>query len=92
MLKKIKQQKITNKKSRNDFDSKGILCRFCYLFPQYQYEEARRLPYWLIIKMLQEAEKERARELMDMLNIVSAPHGKKGTVTKVKKNLEERMK
>lgn len=42
--------------------------------------------------MLQEAEKERARELMDMLNIVSAPHGKKGTVTKVKKNLEERMK
>ena len=55
-----------------------VLGLFCYYFPSYKYNEARELPYIRIKRLLGIAIKERARQMLELTQIVAAPHTKKG--------------
>ena len=74
----IKAQRVPKKQVKPD----NILYRFCLLFPQYTYKQARRLPAKRVMGMLKVAQEERARDMLDMLQIVAAPHTKKGAGVK----------
>lgn len=74
----IKAQKIPKKQN----DPEETLALFCFYFPAYAYHEARQLPYKRIVKMLKVVRKEQARQKIDLLNIVTAPHSKKGQAVK----------
>lgn len=69
----IKVQKIPKKR----FDPEDLLALFCYHFPQYTFSQARKLPYKRIRQMLKVVKKEHARQMIDLLQVVSAPHGGK---------------
>lgn len=56
-----------------------VIARFCLYYQQYKYSEAKKLPYKRIKQMLKVAEKERAVFFLDLLEIVVAPHTKKGS-------------
>lgn len=54
------------------------IARFCYYFPQYNFQQARQLPYKRITQMLRIAVKEQAREMWQLTQVVAAPHVKGG--------------
>ena len=71
----IKAQKVPKKTESVE----DIIARFCCCFPQYKFHEARKLPFFRIKMMIRTWEKEYARRMIDMVEIVSAPHTKKGS-------------
>lgn len=60
------------------FNSEEIIATFCYHFPQYTYKEAEKMPFSRISKMLKVVRKERSKLMLDLLQVVSAPHTKDG--------------
>lgn len=78
----IQTQKVPKRQVSVD----DILARFCYNFPQYTFVQAQRLPYRRIVQMLKIARKEEARKMYELVQIVAAPHSKKGSG--IKKVLE----
>lgn len=70
----IKAKKIP----RKTLLPEDLLAKFCYHFPQYKFHEARKLPYKRIIQMLKIAQKEHAIKMLDLVQIVAAPHTNKG--------------
>lgn len=72
----IKAQKIP-RKTENPED---LIALFCFYFPQYTFKKAREVPYKRIRQMLRVVRREEARKNAELLQIVSAPHGKKGSV------------
>lgn len=70
----VSAQKIPKKK----ITPEDTLATFCFYFQQYTYNEARKLPFIRVKKMLEIAEKERARFMYDLVQVVSAPHTKRG--------------
>lgn len=84
-MKVIKAQRAPEKEvSAQDVDN--LLVRFCYTFPQYTFAQAQRMPYRRIEQMLTVARKEEARKFSELMQIVAAPHSKKGSG--IKKMLE----
>ncbi len=77
-MKTIKAQRVPKKQIR----PKDTLYRFCFYFPQYKYSEARKLPVKHVIGMLKMAQKEHAKNMLDLVQIVAAPHTKKGSAVK----------
>lgn len=75
----IKTQKVPQKKAES---ARHVLARFCFYFSAYTYEEARKLPAKQVMMMLRIAEKENARKMYQLTQIVSAPQTKKGTGVK----------
>lgn len=71
----IKAQKVPKKIE----SAEDIIARFCCYFPQYKFHEARKLPFIRIKKMINIWEKEYARRMIDLVNIISAPHTKNGS-------------
>lgn len=76
MPKVIKVQKIPRAKTPPE----DLLATFCYYYQQYTFAQARKMPYKRVMHMLKVARKEQARKMINLLQIVSAPHGKKGSV------------
>ena len=72
----IKVQKLPRKKTSPE----DLLATFCYYFPAYTFDRARKMPYKRIVQMLKTARREEARKNIDLLQIVSSPHGKRGSV------------
>lgn len=70
----IRVQKIPRPKT----EPEDLLATFCLYFPQYTFAQARKMPYNRIRQMLKVANKDYARRMIDLLQIVSAPHAKKG--------------
>lgn len=70
----IKVQKIPQKKT----DPLDLIAQFCYHFPQYTFNQARKLPFVRIKHMLRMANVEQAKYLLLMVRVVSAPHSKDG--------------
>lgn len=70
----VKAQKISKKAITSD----EILCLFVYKFPQYTFAQAKAMPYIRIAKLLKAAGKEDARKMYELMQIVVAPHTKKG--------------
>lgn len=83
----IKAQKVTTNKEAES--SEDTLARFCYLYPQYTYAEARKLPYKRINRLIRMARKEQAYEWYNLLRISIAPHGKKGLIDKLFKEYKQ---
>ncbi len=82
----IKAQRVPKKK----VTPKDTLYRFCFYFPQYKYNEARRLPAKRVIGMLKVVQRERAKDMLNLVQIVTAPHTKKGSgVRKLTKHYKE---
>lgn len=71
---RVSAQKIPKAKGPN---SEDILAEFCYNFPQYKFHEARKLPFTRIVQMLRVARKCHAAQMIEMVQIVNAPHTKK---------------
>lgn len=71
----IKVQKIPQKTISID----EILMQFCFYFPKYSFKEAKQLPYKRVILLLKIAQKENAKKMLELLNIVTAPHTKNGS-------------
>lgn len=71
-VKKLPTEKASPKQTLQN------LARFCYLFPQYTFRQARALPFHHVQIMLKEAKKEQAEYYLNMVQIVAAPHSKKG--------------
>lgn len=71
----IKAQKVPKKTE----SAENIIARFCCYFPQYKFHEARKLPFVRIKMMIRTWEKEYARRMIDLVEISSAPHTKKGS-------------
>jgi len=70
----IKAQKVPKKIISVD----ETLATFCYKFPQYTFFQAERLPFKRIIQMLTVAKKLEAQKMIELVDIVTAPHTKKG--------------
>lgn len=51
-----------------------IMTKFCYYFPAYKLEEARRMPHKHIHHMLREVTMIQATEHLTQLRIATAPH------------------
>lgn len=70
----IKVQKIPKPKQ----EPEDLLALFCLHFPQYTFSAARKMPYKRIQQMLRVANKDYARRMIDLLQIVASPHAKSG--------------
>jgi hypothetical protein len=68
-------QKIPSK--NKGLHPEEILCTLCYLYPQYTYAQARKLPYKRISKLIEVARREQAKFKYDLVQIVAAPTTKK---------------
>lgn len=60
-----------------------IIATFCFIYSQYTFEEARRLPNKRVLQMLKVARREQALTLYNITRIAAAPHQRKGTVSKL---------
>lgn len=88
-MKVIKIQKIPQKK----VSIQDVLARFCFYYQQYTYEQAKKLPYIRVIRMLKVADRERAILLSELVDIAAAPHTKRGSgVGKLKSKYEKIIK
>lgn len=67
---RVKAQKVIGQRA----SAEDILGKFCYYYRQYTYAEARRLPMRRVLLLLDRSEKERARDLYDLANILMACH------------------
>jgi hypothetical protein len=56
----------------------NFLARFCYHYQQYTFDQARKMPKKRVVQMLRVAQSEYSRQMLDMLNVVTAPHTDKG--------------
>lgn len=79
----IKVQKIPKK----TLSAEEKLMRFCFLYQQYTYDEAKKLPARRIHRMITVARQEQARTMYNIVRAIAAPHTKRGQ--EVKKILEE---
>lgn len=70
----ISVQKIPQRESTPE----DLIATFCFYYQQYTFAQARRMPYKRIMQMLTIAHKEYAQQMIDLLQIVSAPHAKQG--------------
>lgn len=70
----IKAQQVPKKTEK----AVDVLARFCYYFPQYTFNEAKRIPYKRVSQMLSVVRKEQAKFKLDLVKIAVAPHTKKG--------------
>lgn len=61
----------------SDEITKSLLL-LCYHYPQYTLNEARNLPFHHVLLLLDTARKEQASHYLELLNISTAPHTKKG--------------
>ncbi len=77
-MKTIKAQRFPRKQVK----PKDTLYKFCFYFPQYKYSEARKLPFKHVVGMLKVAQRERAMNMLDLVQIAAAPHTKKGSAVK----------
>lgn len=80
-MNEISVQKIP-KRELSSADYEDLLARFCFKFPQYTYKQAKDMPYIRIVKMLKAAERVRAKEMIELANIIAGPHTKNGEGTK----------
>lgn len=55
-----------------------IYAEVCYFYPQYTLEEVAQLPARDIQLLLKVARKQEATKMYNLLQVVSAPHTKKG--------------
>lgn len=61
-----------------EIDPEELLIQFIYKYPQYTLEEARRMPYKQVMKMLRVARKIEAAKMLDLTQIIASPHTKNG--------------
>jgi hypothetical protein len=73
----VKVQRIPKKEVNTD----DLLASFCYHFPQYKFNEARKLPYKRVIQMLKIAEKEQAKTLFVLCKGMALTNAKPKTMT-----------
>lgn len=72
----IQAQKVPQTHAEVSFDD--IVMQFCYVYQQYTYAQAKKLPFKRILKMIRVAEREDAKRYDMLTRIVSAPHTDKG--------------
>lgn len=76
----VRVQRVKRAKLNTD----ELIAQVCYYYPQYTFEEAERLSYRRISLLLKVAQKQRAVHYYNLVQIVAAPHTKKGKgVTKL---------
>ncbi len=71
-MKILKVKKIPKEK----VNPGDLISRICYYYPQYNYTQARRLPYKRVMQLLKVADQERAKFMIDILRIVIVPNSK----------------
>ena len=78
------------KRPQKALSVEDILARFCFYFPQYTFQEARKIPYHRVIQMLKVVDRELSMKYLMLTRISAAPHTKKGAgVKKLIKELKD---
>ena len=75
---RIRVQKLPEKK----LSARQLLAEFCYLYPQYSYEAARRMPAKDVMLLLKTARRKQSEKYFYYMQIAAAPHTKKGSGVK----------
>jgi hypothetical protein len=84
----VKAKKIPKKPQRFSTADR-VLGRLCVYYPQYTFNQAKRMPYKRVLMLLEIAKQVEAERFEVLLGIVVAPHTKKGEgVKKMAKYLE----
>lgn len=80
----VKVQKAPSAASsdRESFIAADILTKLCYFYPRYSLEEARKLPYRHVARLIRTANRERAIHYLNLTQIATAPHIKGGDLYK----------
>lgn len=73
---KLPAKKLTKK------DAEQLLDTLCLYYPAYTFAAARKLPFKDVRRMVRNAKKKEAAFLHNLLQIVAAPHTKKGEAVK----------
>jgi len=63
---------------KKPYSTDDILARFCFYFPQYTLEQARKIPQKRIMQMLKVVDREHAMMFANLTRIVASPHTKRG--------------
>lgn len=71
---RVKVQRIKPKK----IDSEELFAQVCYHYPQYDLDTAAQLSYRRIVLLLKTARRQQAIHYYNLIQIVAAPHTKKG--------------
>lgn len=80
-MSEISVQKIP-KKEITSHGLDDLIAEFCYKFPQYTFVQAKKnVPFKRIVQMLKVARKIRAKEMLELTNVVAGPHTKGGKGT-----------
>lgn len=71
-------------------EKREIYAEVCYHFPQYTLEEVSRLPARDVKLLLEVARKKQAELMFNLVQVVAAPHTKKGEgVKKLSKHFKD---
>lgn len=69
----VKVQKVPTQAAR-ELDPLEVLDEFCYYYPAYRFDQARRVPYKHVKRMLRSARRLKAAEYHNLTQISVAPH------------------
>lgn len=69
---KIRVQRVDN--SASEISKRELYARVCYYYPQYNLQEAQKLPARDLYLLLQVANKLEAQHYFNMTQIVASPH------------------
>lgn len=81
MGKVVKVQPIPTREPK-PADADRLCEELCYHYPQYQFWEARQLPYKRLASLLRTARRLQAENYYNLVQIVTAPHTKDGSGVK----------
>lgn len=70
----VTAQKLPSRKAPS---TEYILAQFCYHYPQYTFAQARKLPARRIIQMLRVVDREEAKKMLLLTQMMAAPQTKK---------------
>lgn len=79
---KIEVQKVPKKKT-SVTDAQRTLGTLCYYYPQYTYNEARKLPYKRVVMLLNIAHERQGMHYHHLLSIAVATNAKSRHVSKL---------
>lgn len=77
----VKAKPITDPAKRKDEITEAYFV-LCYYYPQYTLKDAAKMRFDHVLRHIDTARKEKAAEYLELLNISTAPHTKKGSGVK----------
>lgn len=88
---KVVKAQPVYRRQHTDSEAIRLLGKFCYHFPQYTFAQARKLPKKTVRILIEAQQRVEAERMLQLLNIITAPHTKRGMGVKKIASHYERM-